>query len=275
MSRLIMLTLLIWLSAAVAADLPRTSAVPGGITTVDLGDASALPTALYGDHRVLVVRHNGRWLAVVGIPLNAKPGEHQLAVTQRGNPRAVTFRVAAKDYATQHITIKNKRMVDPTAEDLERIGRERGRIIQALNTWSERQPDFGFRSPVDGPRSGTFGLRRFFNEQPRKPHSGMDIAAPEGTPVGAPAAGVVVETGDFFFNGRSVFLDHGSGLLSMFVHLSEISVKPGDEVAAGDVVGRVGMTGRATGPHLHWGVSLNRAMVDPELFLAAPESPRN
>jgi len=176
--------------------------------------------------------------------------------------------VQAKAYETQYLTIENTRQVNPDPADLERIDAERQRIEAALAGWRQadplRQP---FQLPVDGRRSSSFGSRRFFNGQPRRPHSGMDIAADEGTPIRSPAEGLVVEIGDYFFNGNTVFLDHGQGLVTMYCHLSRVEVRPGQALAAGEVLGRVGSTGRVTGPHLHWSVSLNRVMVDPALLL--------
>ena len=158
--------------------------------------------------------------------------------------------------------------VNLSKADLARYEGERERQARVIATYSDvPPPTLAMIAPVPGERSPTFGARRVFNGQARNPHSGMDIPAPKGTPVVAPAAGRVVDTGDYFFNGRTVWIDHGAGLLSMVCHLDTIGVKPGDALAAGDVVGTVGATGRVTGPHLHWSVSLNRAMVDPALFL--------
>jgi murein DD-endopeptidase MepM/ murein hydrolase activator NlpD len=176
--------------------------------------------------------------------------------------------VTDKTYQSQHITIKNKRMVNPEKRDMERIGREQRRIKKALASWNAHSPEtLRFLLPVEGPMSSPFGLRRFFNEQARKPHSGLDLAAAEGTPIKAPASGRIADTGDFFFNGNTVFIDHGQGLVTMYCHMSRIDVEPGQQVAAGEVIGAVGKTGRVTGAHLHWGVSLNDARVDPMLFL--------
>ncbi len=245
--------------------LPHTAAVPGGIVTVDLGPAKgSAPTAHFNKKPVMVLQANGHWQAVVGIPLATKSGEHQLQVA--GRP-AIDFQVSTKKYAEQRITIKNKRKVNPNKEDIKRIRGERGRINAALRHWQQQASvETRFTLPVVGRLSSPFGLRRFFNEQPRKPHSGIDIAAPAGTPIVAPAAGRVIEDGEFFFNGNSVFIDHGQGLVTMYCHMSRIDVKPGQIVNRGEVIGAVGQTGRVTGPHLHWSVSLNDARVDPSLF---------
>ncbi len=252
-----------------AVQLPQTAAVPGGVVILNLGPAhSPAPQAFYGKRQVMVLRNEQDWLAVVGIPLGAKVGAHELRVENGKQKRKIAFNVSDKKYREQHLTITNKRKVNPNAEDMKRIRKEQKRIRAALRQFSVRdEVNMAFLAPVDGPRSSSFGLRRFFNKQARKPHSGMDIAAPTGTPIIAPAGGDVIETGDYFFNGRTVFVDHGQGLVTMFCHMDRIDVKPGQRVKAGEILGTVGMTGRVTGAHLHFGVSLNNARVDPALFL--------
>jgi murein DD-endopeptidase MepM/ murein hydrolase activator NlpD len=257
---------------ALALELPDASPVPGGVALVQLAASEQPPRARYRGKPVMVLANGSSYTAVVGLPLSAKAGNHTLMLTDAaGKEYEQDFLVKEKTYQSQHITIKNKRMVSPEKRDLERIGRERGRIRKALATWNDTLPDtLRFQLPVEGPLSSPFGLRRFFNEQPRKPHSGLDLAAAEGSPIGAPAAGRIVDTGDFFFNGNTVFIDHGQGLVTMYCHLSRIDVQPGQVVQAGEVIGLVGKTGRVTGAHLHWSVSLNDARVDPMLFLDRP-----
>ena len=254
---------------AAAIDIPATAAVPGGVALIELPASASAPRASFNGKPVMVLANGAGYAALVGLPLGLEPGTHKLRVRQPdGAEIEYPFPVQAKAYETQYLTIKNKRMVNPEKRDLERISREQRRIREALATWNDDSPDtLRFRLPVDGPLSSPFGLRRFFNQQPRKPHSGLDIAAAEGTPIRAPADGTVLDTGDFFFNGNTVFIDHGQGLVTMYCHLSRIDVQPGQQLRTGDVLGAVGKTGRVTGAHLHWGVSLNDARVDPTLFL--------
>lgn len=244
--------------------------VPGGVAVVPLGHADHAPQATFEGRRVMVIRDSdGQWIAVVGIPLKVKPGKQTLQV-QGG--AAVRFDVRAKEYAAQHIKLKNKRQVSPNPDDLKRIKRELDEQVAAYRDYREGviPSNVMLDRPVSGGRlSSPFGLRRFFNGQERNPHSGLDFAVPTGTPVKAPAAGRVLLTGNYFFNGNTVFVDHGQGFISMFCHLSAINVKVGDEVERGEVIAKVGSTGRATGPHLHWNVSLNDARVDPAIFIGA------
>jgi murein DD-endopeptidase MepM/ murein hydrolase activator NlpD len=252
--------------------LPLDSApVPGGIAVIRLPDDVDTGSLRYRGRRVLVMEQDGADHAVIGLSLGTKPGRYHLkGKTVEGKALSLAFTVEAKQYEEQRITIKDKRKVNPEKRDLERIGREKKQIDAALEHWSDRDGvvvDFAW--PVEGPTSSPFGLRRFFNDQPRNPHSGLDIAVAEGTPIRAPAPGTVIETGDYFFNGNTVLIDHGQGLVTMYCHMSAIDVQPGTAVGTGDVIGKVGMTGRVTGPHLHWGVSLNDARIDPALFLPA------
>lgn len=258
-------------SASPAKPLPRHSSVPGGVVRIALGPADERPVAQQGEVPLLVVGSASAWTALVGIPLAAPPGPAQIQVQSAGAAvRSVDYVVRPKKYLEQRLRVAPGQ-VELSPEDQARYEREREHQLKVMATFSplSRTDSLAMAPPVPGRRSSSFGLRRVFNGQARAPHSGMDIAAATGTPVRAPLAGSVIDTGDYFFNGGTVWLDHGAGLLTMYCHLSEMNVKPGDVLRAGDKLGAVGATGRATGPHLHWGVLLNRAMVDPALFLAA------
>lgn len=250
--------------------LPEESRVPGGIAVFKLGNTAEKPKVSFNKNTVAVVKRDNQWTAVLGIPLSTKPGKHFVKVTTGSKKKTLSMTVKDKKYRSQHLTIKNKRKVNPNKKDMDRITKERPQIRNALKHWRELDDvPYKFIAPVKGKKSSSFGLKRFFNKQARRPHSGMDIAAPKGAEIVAPAAGTVIETGDFFFNGNSVFIDHGQGLVTMYCHMDKIDVKPGDTLETGQYIGKVGMTGRVTGPHLHWGVSLNNARVDPQLFLDA------
>ena len=271
---------------------PRASHVPGGIARLALGAAAVRPVAHLSDGGnagsvpVLVLGDALQWTALVGIPLGATPGQAFISVqTQGGGQREVGYTIAAKRYLEQRLTVAPG-TVDLSPENEARYERERMHLAKVMATFTEPvaepvkdaataanaanvAPSFSLRMqvPTLGRRSSSFGLRRVFNGKARNPHSGMDIAAATGTPVHAPLPGNVIDTGDYFFNGNTVWLDHGGGLISMMCHLRAIDVKPGDVLKTGDRLGAVGATGLVTGPHLHWGVLLNRTMVDPALFL--------
>lgn len=289
---------------------PMSRAVPGGVAVVPLGAARRAPKAIWNGIPVLVTGSSSGWFAVLGIPLHTlqdrlvlevqdavsgAPRTAKLASAHdRGKSRDVETTATARagkvqseasstglrridvpiqphQYAEQHLKVAPGQ-VTLSKEVLSRHLRERKQSARVMATWTEPVPaSLQLRQPVPGVRSSSFGLRRFFNGQSRNPHGGMDIAAPVGTPVKAAAPGVVIDTGDYFFNGNTVWVDHGAGLLTMYCHLDRIRARVGQRVRTGDVIGTVGKTGRVTGPHLHWSVCLNRTMVDPALFLKAEQ----
>lgn len=264
-------SLLLCLSPALALSygLPRQSAVPGGIKIIRLDlHSDSVPYVDADGNRALVVRDGASWIAVIGIPLSAPLAPREVVVHSSDARQRIEFNIGAKRYATQSLKVKQGQ-VDLSSADLERVKQEKTIIDHALSRWTDQQPaTLRMAQPVPGIRSSSFGMRRIFNGEARNPHGGMDIAAPAGTKVIAPLSGTVIATGDYFFTGNTVFVDHGRGLISMYCHLSAIDVKAGQHVPEGAALGAVGMTGRATGPHLHWGLSLNRVWVDPELFVA-------
>ncbi|MGB5131945.1 MAG: peptidoglycan DD-metalloendopeptidase family protein [Steroidobacteraceae bacterium] len=250
--------------------LPRPSAVPGGVVMLPIeGPAGVAPVVTLDGARAMVLRDADRWLAIVGIPLGTPPGREQVEVAHGGATTQVGFDVAAKEYAVQKLTVPPEQ-VNLSKRDLARVENERVKIHAALTTFSARPPGtLRLLQPTPGPRSSSYGLRRFFNDESRNPHTGMDIASSLGAAVQAAAAGTVIDVGNYFFNGNTVIVDHGAGFVTMYCHLSRIRVQPGRELQAGERIGDVGATGRVTGPHLHFGVTLNGTMVDPALFLPA------
>ena len=264
--RLLLLTLLI-IYLPVANSQPRQSLVPGGVAIIKL-EAESARDYQFRNKPVLVTEIDGKPSALIGLPLSLSAGEYFIEKRDVSQVSRKYFQVSAKQYSTQHIEIKDKRKVNPYASDMDRILKEKKRKQKARNHYTDAAVDVDFLLPVTGIQTGSFGRRRVFNGQARNPHSGMDIAADSGTPVLAPSTGTVIELGDFFFSGNLVYLDHGQGLISLFAHLSEIDVELGERVSKGQVIGKVGATGRVTGPHLHWSLGLNGNWIDPALFFA-------
>ena len=255
-----------------AGALPRESRVPGGVALLRVGDATEPRPAVSRDGvPVWVSRQATQWVAAVGLPLSLQPGEQQVEVrSTNGAARTITFTVKPKRYPVQHVTLRDQAMVEPPADVMARIERESAHLKVVRSQWRETAAtDAAFVQPAKGRLSGRFGGSRVLNGKPRAPHAGLDVAVMTGTAVLAPADGVILDIGDYYFCGKTMFIDHGNGLLSLFCHLSEWDAKVGDSVRKGQAVARSGATGRASGPHLHWSVYLNGTSVEPELFLPA------
>lgn len=248
---------------------PRESRVAGGVAILEVpqrGDAP--PHVFFNNQRVYTVKKENRWFAWVGIPLSQKTGQTQAFWRTRDGDLPLTFNVLDKAYAQQSLTVAPKH-VNLSPEDLARVQRETPELRGAMNHFHPMiLPLPALIKPLEGRHSSPFGFRRVFNGESRNPHSGLDIAAPQGSPIKAALPGRITAQNHYFFNGKTVVIDHGQGLTSLYCHLSKFAdLKVGDEVEAGQFIGEVGTTGRSTGPHLHWTISLNAARVDPELFL--------
>jgi murein DD-endopeptidase MepM/ murein hydrolase activator NlpD len=233
--------------------------------------ATAVTVRVFGRDVAAVPQNGHAWTALVGIDLGAKPGAVTATVTAHtaGGPLSTRhrFAVSPKRFPTRRLRVAPT-FVEPPDEVLPRIERERARVSDIFSTpasgalWTGR-----FLRPVPHPVNSAFGRRSVFNGRRLSPHTGIDFRSPEGTPIAAPNAGAVRLAEHLYFAGNTVIVDHGLGLFSLFAHLSEFRVKEGDTVAAGDVVGLVGATGRVTGPHLHWAVRVGGARIDPLALL--------
>lgn len=265
------LTLALLLAPTLAAALPKALSVPGGVALIPLGarvNGAPAPQAWFGDQPVFVTTDQDRWLAVVGIALDVPPSTQTLRVRDQTGEKTLDFEISAKRYPEQRIRLKDSGKVQLAPDDEARALGEIETIRTLKRHWRETdRTESDFIRPVTGRLSSRFGLRRVFNGEPRAPHVGIDLAVPRGTPVAAAASGDVLAVAEYFFNGKTVFVDHGNGLITMYCHLDRIDVRAGEAVSGGQRLGLSGMSGRASGPHLHWSVILNGAMVDPELFV--------
>lgn len=219
-------------------------------------------------HVVPFVKGSDGWFTVIGADLDVRTGSQPAVMTLHYDDghearREETVDVMGKDFPTTRLTVEPQ-YVELSPEDLERSNRESAKLARIFGKISDRALWTGeFAVPIPGGKGSNFGHRRVFNDQPRNPHSGADIAASEGTPIRSSNSGRVVETGNYFFNGNTVIVDHGLGIYAVYLHLSRIDVEVGQMVEKGEVIGLVGATGRVTGPHLHWGFRVQNARVDP------------
>jgi hypothetical protein len=210
------------------------------------------------------------WEALVGIDLDARPGTSVVTVDAGSAALRTTYTLAItpRTFRTRRLTV-DEAFVTPPPSEQERITREAALLASVWKAPArERLWTAPFVRPVPGLANSAFGTRSIFNGKPRNAHGGADFLSPAGTPIHAPNAGLVVLARDLYFSGGTVVIDHGLGLFSMLAHLSAIDAREGDTVTAGQVVGRVGATGRVTGPHLHWAVRAGNARIDPLAILA-------
>ena len=237
---------------------------PGGIYVWEIPTTAT--EIRFGNRPVFTV--NGK--AIIGVPISQEPGEASIDFRLENLSKTEIFRIKKKNYTEQRIILADAKMVSPPSKELERIRKESA-AQKAVYASFTPQIDLsqGFIMPLEGRKTSLYGHRRFFNDVPRSPHSGLDIAAPTGTPIVAPGPGRVALRGDFYFNGKTILLDHGQGLITMYCHMSEYMVEEGEFIDQGQMLGLVGSTGRSTGPHLHWSVSLNNFRIDPLEFLPA------
>ncbi len=244
----------------------------GGAVVVKITPESEIKSAVtqWKDNTIefSLKSQQGTLFGVIGIDLDEKPGEKKLGVIMKDSSgqkikEKIVFVVVEKDFPVQHLTLPESQ-VTPSSENLERIRKERQEVATVFQNSrvSDRFFDKPFIRPIKGDISTPFGVRRFMNNKPRNPHSGVDFRAQAGTPVHASNCGLVSFTGDHFFAGKSVYIDHGMGIITMYFHLSSIDVEQGQTVQVGDVIGRVGSTGRSTGPHLHWGARVTNQRID-------------
>jgi hypothetical protein len=266
----IFLLLLLAINTAFAFNKTMEHPVNGGIKIIDFYTNFSTPKAYFYDIPVLVqkVREN-HFQAVVGIPHGARIGTHSITI-QDFSTRTIDFSIHQAHYDTQYITLtgKKKKFVDLNKKQINRVITEKKLLQQAKQIFSKQLLFDTFITPTVGIKTGVFGSQRFFNNKPRKPHSGIDYANNIGTDINAFSSGEVILTGDFYFNGGTIFIDHGQGFISVYVHLNEILVQIGDKVTTGETIATMGASGRATGPHLHFGIYLNQVAVNPELLYA-------
>lgn len=235
---------------------------PGDIMVVTVKKASGPVEGTFKGKKVYFNVSKDSVKAVLGIDLFTEPGQYPLDIQAAGTALHYVVTVSKKDYPTQRLTLP-KDMVELSPENEARVERE---LKKMATIWPNENPlvwSGNFINPLEGEIGTIFGVRRIINKITKNPHSGVDVSGNEGDPIRAPNNGVVTLVDNQFYSGNSLVIDHGQGIYTMFFHLSKVLVRQGQQVKKGDTIALVGATGRATGPHLHWGVRIQGARVDP------------
>ena len=241
---------------------------PGGIYVTEITKAEYNQDLLIDGQKILKWNKDNKFYLLYGLSYHLKTEQHSFEIKNKDGDvlREIRINIVQKNFKTQKINV-NKKYTEPTKKILEKIKKDRIKLVKARKIWFENNPDIEFILPVKGITTGTFGTKRFYNGTEGNYHNGYDIAADIGTSIVAPSSGKIILTGSFFYNGKSIFLDHGRGLKSIMIHLDEILVKENQYVEKGQIIGKVGTTGKSTGAHLHWSVLVNNTYIDPELLI--------
>ena len=241
----------------------------GGIAVIDVGEFEQKPKVFFKAKETKVLQKDGKYLAIIGIGIEEKVGQKHIVAVTKNKKEHFYFDTEPKSYKKEYIKLKTNKRVSLSKEDLQRFHNEKVKTKKVIESFNKTlSSNLEFISPLDGRISSTFGKKRYYNGKAKSPHKGTDIAAKRGTPIIAAESGIVALKEELFFNGNTIYLDHGEGVVSIYCHMQKFAVNKGDEVQKGDVIGYVGTTGRSTGPHLHFGIILNNEAVDPGVFIA-------
>lgn len=258
LSRLSIILLVFVLSGNAYSD---TDYSPGGVAFISLSENESSLDFYYKGNLVTKVLKDNKPHLLFGIPYNTSKGENLFVFDSKKITKKMTFNIIKKKYPIQRIEIQ--KFKTKTENEFKRIAREKSQMIKAKKQTYKKFPDYMFIIPAIGPTSGTYGTIRYYNGKKGSYHNGYDIAADLGSPVYAPSAGIVMLTGNYYYNGKFIMVNHGNNLISIFLHLDKILVKKNDIIEKGQVLGAIGSTGLSTGPHLHWSVLLNNSYIDP------------
>jgi len=233
----------------------------GDIVLIPLDNSEMHSEFFYRNNLITTVRKNNKFYLLFGIPYDSYVGTNSFSLYTKTYEKIIRLDIKQKKFGSQNIKID--KYYKKSQKLLDRIYSEKKEIIAAKKIKYENYPDIDFIIPVEGIVTGVYGTQRFYNGERGNYHNGHDIAAATGTPIYSPSSGKVILTGDYYYNGKFIMINHGNNLISIFLHMNDIHVTKGSIVKKGELIGTVGNTGLSTGPHLHWSVLLNNAYVDP------------